>query len=408
MAEYFGGVDQYFALKVQVDEDTTITPDTYYGFLEIADNAELGNAPSAEIMGKRGANRLLGGRHVYKADIKLLNDMTSSGHVFNMHHSHSVGSAVNGVYPHTFAEGTGAFYTIDFGVADRVVRFACATGAGYTPGELENDENLLLPFSIQSKYYFSMGKIKTALTSGANTTIDFNLDFSPTVGLALKATDTIQVQQDDGVWTDVPFTGGTITEAGAVTGLTYSTTGACAVGNLARLKKATPSYTDVAPFKADNTLYGIGATEAAATTAAGARSTALGVDKTKVAMTWDPEIVSQGTISGYPAQNKILRGNGKFAVEVAEFYEDGEAVSEWMLRDNIAMTSILTGVDVIGSGSAFATQTFKFNKLGSLSNPSLPASKEEYNENARKYEALQHASDGERFEVLLNNTTATY
>lgn len=324
------------------------------------------------------ANDLLRGNRSHEGSVTVLGDPDTLGHILNMIMAKgtTTGSAPAG-YTHPFAVGNAKSYTIDIKKGNYVQRYY---GVKIDEISIEfKDGQMELAIAIKAMGQFSIGSVGIAL-SGAVTSLvlDDEYDIAPTRGLLPG--DVITVGGEDLTILTVDANETTITFAsGSVT---------APIGSVVLLKPQNVSFATLQdPFYFGNLWVGIGANEAAATTAAGSRDTATPVYDMKI--TFKTNLFAQnGTNRMDPVQ--IITRTKEAQLELKQLFTGPTQRRIWMDRAKQAVTLVFWGKYIDAAFTIQEKLTLKFYNVKLI-------------ENLNDIKIGELVFDEEQFEVLYDN-----
>lgn len=373
---------QYLAIKPESTPGTAVIPTIFVPLVSESMKTVVNHTVDRRMKGNNWkGNDLLRGNRMHEGEIVVLADPDNLGHILNMVMTKGVtsGDATDG-YTHPFTVGAGDAYTFEIsrgGYAQRYFGVYVEQASIAFP-----DGQMQVTLSVKTMGQVSVGTLGIA-ASGAVTTLTFDdtYDIQPNRGLVVG--DVIVIGTDELTLTSVDSGGYAV--GFTSTSLTYS------VGEQIYLKPLSvtnPSLQD--PFYLGNCLVGVGADESAATTAAGARSTATEV--------YDLEIVLKNNLFSQNGSNRfdpvqIIPRTPEAALTLKRLLEDENQQTAFQNRTKQAITIIASGKNIKADFSTKELLTLKFNNVKLI-------------ENDNKLEVGELIADQQSFEVLYDESDA--
>lgn len=386
--------NQYLAIGVESTAGVAVIPDVFVPLVSESVKTIVGHTADRRMKGINWkGSELLRGNRMHEGEIVILGDPDNLGHILNMvmTKGSTSGDATDG-YTHPFTVGGGDTYTFEiskgayaqryFGVYVEECRIA------FVDGQMQ------VTLSIKAMGQVSVMELGVAL-SGAETlmTLDDNYDIQPNRGLVVD--DVLVVGSDELTLTSVAANGYDV-EFGS-TSLSYP------IGEKVYLKPLTasiPSLQD--PFYFGNTLVGIGATESAATTAAGSRSTATPIYDLEISIKNNLFAVN-GTSRFDPVQIKTKTPEAMLTLR--QLLESENQRTNFLHRTKQAITIICLGKNINPDFSTQETLTLKFNNVRLVeSDNQLEVG--EYIADVQNYEVLYDSGDAAAMSASLINRSA--
>ena len=387
--------NQYLAIKPETTAGTAVIPTVFVPLVSENIKTTVNHSVDRRMKGVSWkGNDLLRGNRVHEGEVVILADPDNLGHILNMvmTKGSTTGDATNG-YTHPFTVGAGDTYTFEiskgayaqryFGVYVDEMRIA------FVDGQMQ------ITISIKAMGQVSVGQLGVALTGAGMTSIVFddNYDINPTRGLVVN--DVLVIGTDEVTITSINADG--VTVGFASTSLTYS------IGEQIYLKALTvsnPTLQD--PLYLGNTLIGIGATESAATTAAGSRSTATPVYDLEISI--KNNLFAQNGSSRFdPVQ--IIPRTREAMITLRQLLETENQRTAYLNRTKQAITLIATGKNINPDFSTSESLTLKFNNVKLVeSDNALEVG--ELIADQQQFEALYDEGDAVAMTASLINRTA--
>lgn len=385
----------YLAVKPQADASTPITPTDFVPL--ISESVRINPNISADRRMKGldwKSDDVLKGPKMVEGDIEIFADPDNLGHLLNMTYLKGVttGDAASG-YTHPFTVGGGDSYSIEISRGVYAQRIW-----GVRADNLKisfRDNKMVATASIKGLGQFYSVSLSAALTGAGMTHADFDTSSSLRPAEGLVAGDVVVI---GGV--DI-----TITAVDAdYQGITFaSTTVTASIGDPVVLKAQTPSYTGlVEPLYLGNTLVGIAATEALATTAAASKATAspcynLGFNLKNNLL--------DGPASGSDGPSVLINQTREADLEMDRLFEDPTQHRKWIEMTKQAATMITKGRPIKSDFSTWEQLSVKFHKI-KLTENAEPLEVGQYIFDKQKFEALYDSGDGAAVVISLINRTA--
>ena len=396
MSNYLGS-KSYLAMKPETTVGTAVKPTVFCPLVSESIKTLLGLAPDRRMKGLDWkSDDLLAGDRKHEGDIVIFADGDNLGHLLNMTYLKGTTTGDSDGYTHPFTVGTPDSYTIEIQKGPYAQRYF-GVRADSLKAEFV-DQKMQVTASVKAMGQFSASALKEAL-SGSVTSLKLSsaYDMKPNTGLAVG--DVLVVIGDNGVGVEVTLTAVDV-DGETVTFTATSITGA--IGNRVYLKAQTPSYTGIVqPFFLGDTLIGVGATSATATTNAGAKATATGMYN--FAFTLKNNLLD-APASGSKDPFQLLPQTREAEVTARRLFEDTAQHLAWLNSVKQAITMISTGEEVSVAGT-HESLTIKFHKVKLINNEeSLEMDSLIFD--TQTFEALYDSSDGYAIEISLVNKTA--
>ena len=393
MAEFLSD-NAYLAIKPEATAGTAVVPTVFVPLVSETIRTVPNHTPDRRFKGLSwSADDILRGNRMHEGEIVMLADPDNLGHMLNMFFNKgtTTGDATDG-YTHPFLVGDGDSYTIEikrgiyahrlFGVRINELRF------DFTDGQLQ------IKASIKAMGQVSVAKLGVALSGSETTlTLEDSYDLAPNRGLVVG--DTIVVGTDELEITSVNSNG--LVVGFGSTSLSYS------IGEPIYLKPQTASYSGLQdPFYFGNFLVGIGATESAATTAAGAASTATPVH--------DLSIIFRNNSLETPRTGRldpvaILARSRDGEIQFKQLLESENERADFLDRAKQAITIIAKGTHINPDFSTQELLTIKLNNTKMREhNNALTVG--EYIVDDKTYDVLYDSGDAQALDIALVNRTA--
>lgn len=385
----------YLAIGVETTPGVAVIPAKLIPLVEESMKTVVNHSVDKRMKGINwGGTDLIRGNRTHEGTIKVLADPDTLGYFLNMFMTKGTSSGSVDGYTHPFTVGTPKTYTIDVKKGNYVQRYV-----GAIIEELKfgfDDGKMVIEASVKAQGQIGVMSLGAALSGSVTTLIlDDEYDINPTRGLV--ANDILVIGDDEVTVLTVAADGVSVTFA--ATSLTHS------AGVSVHLKPqsiAIPTLYE--PFFLGNILVGLGAAEAAATTAAGSRSTATPVYDLSITLK-NPLFANNGTGRMDPTKIVPLAGSGQISLK--QTFESEAQRQAFLDRTKQAITIIAKGKFIKADYTTQEKLTLKFNnvKLSESENP-LKAGELIFDE--QTFEVLYDASDGVAMTASLINRTATY
>lgn len=384
----------YLAIKPESAAGTPIIPTVFVPLVSADVKTVTNHVVDQRMKGiSWKGNDLLRGNRMHEGEIVVLADPDMLGHFMNMFmlKGSTTGNGTDG-YTHPFTVGQGDTYTFEIKKGIYAQRFF-----GVYIEEMKFDFNegqLQITMQIKAMGQFSIGKLGVAL-SGSVTALVFDDDYDISPNRGLVVGDVIVIGSNEITLTSVNANG--IGVGFASTSLTYS------VGEEIYLKPLTvsnPTLQD--PLYFGNFLVGFGVDEAAATTAAGSRSTATPVYDMEIVLK-APLFVSNGSNRMDPVQ--IVRKTPEGQITLKRLLENENQRQKFLSREQQAIVMIAYGKFI---KSDFTTQekfTLIFNNVKLIENENA-LEVGELIRDEQSFEILYDDGDGQAMEAEIVNRTA--
>jgi len=391
------GSKSYLAMKPEATAGTAVKPTVFCPLVSESIKTLLNSTPDRRMKGLDWkSDDLLAGDRKHEGDIVIFADGDNLGHLLNMTYQKGTSSGSATGYTHPFTVGTPDSYSIEIQKGPYAQRFF---GVRADALKVEFvDQKMQVTASIKAMGQFSVAQLKEAL-SGSVTSLKLSsaYDMKPNSGLAVG--DVLVVMGDDGNGVEATLT--SVNVDGETVGFSAITvTGA--IGNRVYLKAQTPSYTGIAqPFFLGDTLIGVGADSATATSNAGAKATATGMYN--FAFTLKNNLLD-APASGSKDPFQLLPQTREAEITTRRLFENESQHVAWLNSIKQAITMISTGEEITG-GTTHESLTVKFHKVKLTTNEE-PLESDSLIFDTQTFEALYDATDGYAIEISLVNKTA--
>jgi hypothetical protein len=386
----------YLAIKKEAVAGVAVKPNTFIPLVSESIKTVVNHEVDRRMRGVdwKGTNLVRGNRS-HEGELKVLGDPDTIGYFLDMLmvKGSSTGSSADG-YTHPFTVGTGNTYTIEIKKGNYAQRYF---GVRIDELHLEfEDGQLVVTAQIKAMGQVSVMSLGANL-SGASTSLTLadTYDIAPNNGLVVG--DVLTVGGVDVTLTSVNSNGVSVS---------YSSTSITAsIGDPVLLKPQTVSQPTLQdPFYFGNVLAGFGATESAATTAAGSRSTATPI--------YDLSIVFKTNLFAQNGSNRldpvqIIPRTKEASINLKQLFESVDQRQKFLNRTKQALTLVFLGKFI---KSDFTTQeklTLKFNNVRMLEHNNAVEVGELIADD-QHFEALYDTTDGVAMSAVLVNRTATY
>lgn len=393
MANYLAD-KSYMALKPQASPTAAVVPDTFIPLIEESIKVSQGYEADRRMKGLDWkSDDLLKGPRTVEGDLVFYADGESLGHALNMCYLKGSTTGDADGYVHPFTVGSGKHYTVEvsrgpfayryWGVrADRLVK--------------ANDNNKIrLTLTVAALGEFSVRSLGVAL-SGASTSAELSQEYDLRPADGLVVGDVIRIGGVDVTLTSVDANGRTVGFS--------STSITAAAGTQVALLAQVPSYSALPPLLMGDTLVGFGDNEAAATTAAGSRATA--VPCYDLSETWGNNLL-KAPASGFHGPAVLLNQVREAMVECGQLFETPELRRRYLETAPRAMTVISTGKYVSPAHTSSHRLTVKYLKVKLMEHDD-PLQVGEYVFDRQTFEALYDAGEAAAIEIeLVNGTPGT-
>lgn len=386
--------NQYLAIKPEAVVGVAEIPTVFVPLVSENLKTVLNHTVDRRLKGVNWkGNDLLRGNRMHEGEIVILADPDNLGHILNMlmTKGSTTGDATVG-FTHPFTVGVGDTYTFEISKGGYAQRFFGVYIEELTIAFVDGQMQLTL--AIKALGQFSVGQLGVALAGMVTDFIfDDNYDIVPTRGLAVG--DILTIGTDDVTILTIDADGRTVTFTSAT--LTYS------VGEpifLKQLSVSNPSLED--PFYLGNVLVGVGVDEAAATTAAAARSTATPA--------YDLEIVIKNNLFAQNGSSRfdpvqIIARTPEALVTLKRLLETEDQKTALMHRTKQALTFIATGKNINPDFSTSELLTIKFHNVKLIENDNA-LEVGELVRDEQQFEVLYDEGDAKAMTIDLVNRTA--
>jgi hypothetical protein len=391
------GSKSYLAMKPEATPGTAVKPTVFCPLVSESIKTIFNSTPDRRMKGLDWkSDDLLAGDRKHEGDIVIFADGDNLGHLLNM--TYIKGTSTGGAtgYTHPFTVGTPDSYSIEIQKGPYAQRFF-----GVRADQLKCefvDQKMQVTASIKAMGQFSVAQLKEAVT-GSVTSLKLSsaYDMKPNSGLAVG--DILVVIGDDG--NGVEATLSSVNVDGETVGFSAITvTGA--IGNRVYLKAQTPSYTGIVqPFFLGDTLIGVGADSATATSNAGAKATATGMYN--FAFTLKNNLLD-APASGSKDPFQLLPQTKEAEITTRRLFENESQHVAWLNSIKQAITMISLGEEITG-GTTHESLTVKFHKVKLTTNEE-PLESDSLIFDTQTFEGLYDATDGFAIEISLVNKTA--
>ena len=393
MSNYLGD-SQYIAIKVEAIENTPVLPNLFLPLINEDVKTILNREVDPRMAGVDWENfDVVNGRRTHEGTIELYADPDTLGHLFNMLYKKGTTTGDGSVgYTHPFTAENPDSYTIEIAKGLYAQRYF---GVKADKLKLEFDGNKLkATVDIKAAGQWSVGTLDGNL-SGSSTELYLKQNYSVRPNYGLIVGDVLVVGGVEVTLTSVDA-GGLKVGFGAIS-ITASD------GDPVYLKKqAYSAATLYAPFLEGNCLIGVGVNEAAATTAAGSRTTATPVENLIIELSNN---LLQQPASGSSDPIKILPQAKKANITLKKLFEDTTQHQKWLDATKQAITVIMTGKYIKSDRTTHELLTIKFHNV--KLNPNNNAiGIGEYIYDDQTFDVLYDNTDGKAIEISLVNRTA--
>lgn len=392
------GSKSYLAMKPEVTAGTPVKPTVFCPLVSESVKSNINLTPDRRMKGLDWkSDDLLIGDRKHEGDIVILADGDNLGHFLNM--TYAKGTTTGGAtgYTHPFTVGTPKSYTIEIQKGPYAQRFF-----GVRADQLKVefvDQKMQVTASIKAMGQFSAGQLKEAL-SGSVTSLKLSsaYDLRPNAGLAVG--DVIVVMGDNGTGVEATLT--SVNADGETVGFS-SITVTGAIGNRVYLKAQTPSYSGiVAPFYLGDTLIGVGADSATATSNSATKALAQGMYQ--FAFTLKNNLLD-APASGSKDPFQLLPQTREAEITTRRLFETEAQHVAWLNSIKQAITMVSTGEEITG-GTTHESLTVKFHKVKLTTNEeNLELDSLMFD--TQTFEVLYDSVDGFAIEISLVNKTAS-
>lgn len=388
------GEQSYLAIKPEVTAGTAVIPTIFIPIVEADIKTVVNHEADRRMKGITWkANDMLRGNRSHEGSITVLGDPDTMGHILNMLmvKGTTTGDATNG-YTHPFTVGDGKSYTFDIKKGNHTQRFF---GVYIDSIDMEFvDQQLQVTLNVQAMGQFSVASVSVAL-SGAVTSLilDDEYDINPSRGLVVG--DILTVGGVDVTLLTVAADGFTVTFG--------SVSITAAAGSAVILKPQSISFSTLQdPFYFGNLLVGFGANEAAATTAAGSRTTATPCYDFKLSFKLNV-FAQNGTNRMDPVQ--IIPRTREAQVMLKQLFTGVTQKQKFLDRVKQALTLAFVGKYIHANQTTKELMTIKFNHVKLIENNN-EIKVGELVVDDENFECLYDNSDGQAMSVSLINRTA--
>ena len=396
MNSYLGS-KSYLAVKPETTSGVAVIPTNFIPLVSESIKSILNQVPDRRMKGLDWkSDDLLAGDRKHEGDIVVYANGDDLGHFLNMTYLKGTTTGDASGYTHPFTVGSPDSYTIEIQKGPFSQRYF-----GVKADQLKLDwvdQKMQITASIKAMGQFSAGTLKVGL-SGAVTELKLasNYDMKPNLGLVTG--DTICVELNTGLYQDVVLT--SVNVDGETVGFSSLSITADA-GNKIYLKSQTPSYTgQLKPFMLGDTLIGVGADSATATTNAGAKDTATGMYSFSFTL---KNNLLDAPASGSKDPFQLLPQTREAEITTRRVFESEAQHVAWLNMTKQAITMISTGEEVAVDGT-HESFTIKFHNV-KLTNNETPLEVDSLIFDNQTFEVLYDQTDGYAIEITLVNKTA--
>jgi hypothetical protein len=396
------GLNSYFALGKQSDDNTPVKPSVYVEMDEEDITPGWTNqtySPSANTR-EKNYKSIPGKNEAPAGTVTLPVYAKTFGHILNMNYGapSTSGPTDTSAYTHVFtptASTAVPAYTADFSSKDLtyVHRVWGIKGSGFT---LSHDENLLTSeASMQGLGIFVATQVTTTASSGTALVVSSNK--------GITTSDTITVSKGDSVNTAdytvaaVNADGVTVTLGAAITGVTHT------AGDRVVIKSSTPSYALGSIF----TMYG--GSEFKIATAIGS---VAAYDAEEFSFEFMQELEARHASTGFLESDRNPVANLPKGVAASTafkwYHQDVKWVNYLRAHQQLAATMQWTGGTLAGAASVYDSMLIRMANLKS-SDVTLPKfSGEDNAEDDFSFDCIYDSSAGYASQITLVNATSAY
>jgi len=385
----------YLAVKPQSAAATPVIPTDFVPLIEESIRVNANYAADRRMKGLSWkSDELLKANRTIEGDLRVYCDPDNLGHLLNMAFAKgsTTGDATDG-YTHPFTVGDGKHYSLEVSRGEFATRIF---GARADRLRIEFEENKMASVvSIKALGQFQAASLAVALTGAGMTEVVLSTDYDLRPADGLVVGDVIRVGGVDVTLTSVNANGTTVGFA--------STSITASVGDTVYLLAQTPSFSALQePFYMGNTLVGFGDDESAATTAAGARATAVPCYDLSTEFMQN---LLDAPASGATGPSVLLNQTREGALELRRLFEDPEQMQKYLENKETAVTLIATGRHIKSDLTTSELLTIKYfrTKLVDLEEPLNVG---EYIYDAETREVLYDSSEAKAVTFALVNRTA--
>jgi len=394
MTQYLSD-NAYLAIKPESTPGTAVIPTIFVPLVSEAIKTVVNHNADQRMKGVDWkATDLLRGNRSHEGEVVVLGDPDSLGHFLNMvmTKGSTTGNGTDG-YTHPFTVGAGDSYTFEIKRGLYAQRYF---GVKVDDLKLDFDGGQLrLGANIKAMGQVGVMTLGVALTGAGMTsmTLDDEYDIAPNRGLVVG---------DILVVGGVEITLTSVNSNGVAVGFSSTTVNA-SVGDPVYLKPQTATFPSLQdPFYLGNCLVGFGVDETAATTAAGARSTATAI--------YDMEIMIKSNLFAQNGSSRfdpvqILPRTKEAQIMLKQLFESVAQRQKFQDRVKQAITMVFLGKFIKADFSTQEKLTLKFNKVKLIENDNA-LEVGEYIVDDQNFEVLYDTSDGIAMTASLINRTA--
>lgn len=312
MDNLYVGSRGYFALGVQTDKDTAVTPSRYVPYFNETLSTTITKHQQGSVKGNRNmVQDIHQGLRAHRGSVEFLGEPNTAGHLFNSFMTKGSTSGSD-PYTHPFTVGDSEkYYTVDIKKGKYVHRFMSVKANSISPTYVDN----VVHFNVDMTglKHFEVATLAGTPTGAGPYTVTLSTDYDAAPTDCLVAGDIIE------------FTDGTTTTSATVASVTGDTTFTTSTdvtsfgaGDKMRLRAATPSFSLLTPFTWARTEYRFGAD---ASTALSATHTPAD-DGSTWTLTHTNESDEGAHTTGSYDPSDIRRTNFGGSVSFVQVYED--------------------------------------------------------------------------------------
>ena len=387
--------NSYVAVKPESTEGTPVVPTTFIPLVGESIKTVLNLTPDRRMKGLDWkSDDVTRGIRRHEGDFVVHADPDTLGHLLNMTYAKgsTTGDAASG-YTHPFTVGSPKSYTIEIKKGPYAQRYfgvkAESLKLDFVDGRMQ------ATVAVKAMGQFSVGSLAAALTGAGMTSLVLATDYDMKPNSGLVVGDVITVGGVDITITSVNADG--ITVGFASISVTAS------VGDPVYLKAQAASFTNLKPpFYQGNALVGVGANETAATTAAGAKSTATPMYEFSVSFMNN---LLDAPASGSQDPVKLLPQVREATLTVSQLFETVAQHQAWLNAAKQAITEIVKGTFIKSDFTTWEKLTLKFHKVKLTANDE-PLEVGSYIFDKQAFEALYDSADAKALSIELVNRTA--
>ena len=328
----------YLAVKPQASANTPVIPTVFLPYITDDVKTNQNFTRDMRLFGIDWAGiDLLRGSKEHSGNIEFYADPFSLGHILNATVKKGTTTDDSGtppLYTHPFTAEDSDLYTIEFSVGAYYTRRYYDVRVNNLEFSIDAGKVKVVS-GIQAGGEWSVRNLKAAL-SGANTTFDFDQDYSNAPAKGLVAGDVLVIGS-----TEV-----TIASVNAdLQGVTFlSTSITASAGDAVYLKCQTPSYTDKRPvLQFDNIYVGLGAD---ATTALANATCANQTPVHEIGVSFNNNLLS-APVSGDNCGARTIQAQQKQAsLTIKRLFSDITQVQKWINNEKQAFVIKMFGQKV--------------------------------------------------------------